>query len=86
MKKLRDYLGPENVIISIYENGDSTDKTRKYLNFFESYLINNKVTNVVNMEKIEEKEGVDRIRFLARLRNKSLDLLYQIADLDFSVR
>ena len=84
MKKLIDYLGPENVIISIYENGDSTDKTRKYLNFFESYLINNKVTNVVNMEKIEEKEGVDRIRFLARLRNKSLDLLYQIADLDFS--
>ena len=84
MKKLIDYLGPQNVIVSIYENGDSTDKTRKYLNFFESYLINHKVVNIINMEKIEEKEGVDRIRFLARLRNRSLDFLYQIADLDFS--
>ena len=84
MKNLIDYLGPQNVIVSIYENGDSTDKTRKYLNFFESYLINHKVVNIINMEKIEEKEGVDRIRFLARLRNRSLDFLYQIADLDFS--
>ena len=84
MKNLIDYLGPQNVIVSIYENGDSIDKTRKYLNFFESYLINHKVVNIINMEKIEEKEGVDRIRFLARLRNRSLDFLYQIADLDFS--
>ena len=84
MKNLIDYLGPENVIVSIYENGDSIDKTRKYLDFFESYLINHKVVNVINLEKIEEKEGVDRIRFLARLRNRSLDLLYKIGDLDFS--
>ena len=84
MKSLIDYLGPENVIVSIYENGDSTDKTRKYLDFFESYLINHKVVNVINLEKVEEKEGVDRIRFLARLRNRSLDLLYRISDLDFS--
>ena len=83
MKSLIDYLGPENVIVSIYENGDCTDKTRKYLDFFESYLINHKVVNVINLEKLEEKEGVDRIRFLARLRNRSLDLLYRIADLDF---
>jgi len=50
MKNLIDYLGPQNVIVSIYENGDSTDKTRKYLNFFESYLINHKVVNIINME------------------------------------
>ena len=83
MKKLINYLGPENVIVSIYENGDSTDKTRKYLKFFENYLINKKVLNLINTEKIEEKEGVDRIRFLARLRNRALDLLYNI-DIDFS--
>ena len=70
MKSLIDYLGPENVIVSIYENGDSTDKTRKYLDFFESYLIIHKVVNVINLEKLEEKEGVDRIRFLARLKNR----------------
>ena len=84
MKKLIDFLGKENVIVSIYENGDSTDKTRKYLKFFENYLINHKVVNVINTEKIEEKNGMDRIRFLARLRNRSLDFLYRIADLDFS--
>ena len=84
MKKLINYLGPQNVIVSIYENGDSTDKTRKYLDFFESYLINKKIVNVINIEKLEEKEGVDRIRFLAKLRNRSLDFLYSIVDLDFS--
>ena len=84
MKKLIDYLGPENVIVSINENGDSEDRTRKYLNFFENYLINHKVINSINTKKIEEKKDLDRIRFLARLRNKSLDLLYNIGGLDFS--
>jgi len=83
MKQLIDYLGAERVIVSIVENGDSTDKTRKYLQFFENYLINHKVVNLINIEKREQKEGVDRIRFLAKLRNRSLDLLYKIGDLDF---
>jgi len=83
MKQLIDYLGRDRVIVSIVENGDSTDKTRKYLQFFENYLINNKVVNLINFEKREQKEGVDRIRFLAKLRNRSLDLLYKIGDLDF---
>ena len=84
MKQLIDFLGKNQVIVSIVENGDSTDKTRKYLNYFENYLINNKVINVIDMKKKEKKEGVDRIRFLAKLRNRSLDFLYRIADLDFS--
>ena len=83
MKQLIDYLGRDRVIVSIVENGDSTDKTRKHLKFFENYLINNKVVNLINFEKREPKEGVDRIRFLAKLRNRSLDLLYKIGDLDF---
>ena len=83
MKQLIDYLGTDRVIVSIVENGDSTDKTRKYLQFFENYLINHKVVNLINIEKREQKEGVDRIRFLAKLRNRSLDLLYKIGDLDF---
>ena len=83
MKQLIDYLGADRVIVSIVENGDSTDKTRKYLQFFENYLINHKVVNLINIEKREQKEGVDRIRFLAKLRNRSLDLLYKIGDLDF---
>jgi len=83
MKQLIDYLGRDRVIVSIVENGDSTDKTRKHLKFFENYLINNKVVNLINFEKREPKEGVDRIRFLAKLRNRSLDLLYKIGDIDF---
>jgi hypothetical protein len=31
MKKLINYLGPENVMVSIIENGDSKDRTRNYL-------------------------------------------------------
>ena len=84
MKKLIDYLGKDRVIVSIVENGDSIDKTRKYLNYFENYLINNKVINIISTEKKVTKEGVDRIRFLAILRNKSLDFLYRIVDLDFN--
>ena len=84
MKKLINYLGKDNVIISIYENGDSTDNTRKYLIDFENYLIKNKIVNVINTEKIIEKEKLDRIVFLSRLRNFSLDFLYRILDLDFS--
>ena len=83
MKQLIDYLGKDRVIVSIVENGDSKDKTRKYLNYFENYLINNKVINIINTDKKETKEGVDRIRFLAKLRNRSLDFLYRIVDLDF---
>ena len=83
MKQLIDYLGRDRVIVSIVENGDSTDKTAKYLKFFENYLINNKVINVIDIDKKEPKEGVDRIRFLAKLRNRSLDFLYLIGDLDF---
>ena len=83
MKQLIDYLGKDRVIVSIVENGDSKDKTRKYLNYFENYLINNKVINIINTDKKETKEGVDRIRFLAKLRNRSLDFLYRIGDLDF---
>ena len=38
MKKLINYLGAENIMISIIENGDSTDETRDYLIEFEKYL------------------------------------------------
>ena len=45
MKKLIYYLGKENVIISIVENGDSKDKTRDYLKKFKVYLDQNKIIN-----------------------------------------
>ena len=43
MKKLINYLGFNNVIISIVENGDSVDNTRKYLENFQNYLNNKNI-------------------------------------------
>ena len=41
MKKLINYLGNENVIISILENGDSTDKTNEKLSDSNNFIIIN---------------------------------------------
>ena len=45
MKKLIDYLGFNHVIISIVENGDSTDKTAEKLKDFKKYLDNREILN-----------------------------------------
>jgi hypothetical protein len=55
MKKLIYYLGKENVILSIVENGDSKDKTRYYLREFKIYLDKNKIINkFILKKKIED--------------------------------
>ena len=46
MKKLINYLGEENVIISIVENGDSKDNTRQYLKEFKQYLDSKNIPNI----------------------------------------
>ena len=45
MKKLINYLGEENIIVSIVENGDSKDKTAYYLNEFQDYLNQKNIRN-----------------------------------------
>ena len=45
MKNLINYIGEENVIISIVENGDSIDKTREYLEDFQKYLNQKNIAN-----------------------------------------
>jgi len=95
MTKLINYLGEENVIVSIVENGDSTDNTRNYLIKFQKYLNSRNITNRFLLEhEIEdprlenflfEEENRDylRIKFYATLRNKCFDLLYDLP-IDFS--
>jgi hypothetical protein len=51
MKKLIYYLGKENAILSIVENGDSKDKTRYYLREFKIYLDKNKIINKFILKK-----------------------------------
>jgi len=93
MKKLIYYLGKENVIISIVENGDSRDKTRDYLKEFKTYLDKNKIINKFILRKVIEdprkkirpfrKYGPLRIKFYSELRNKCLDFIYEIPNLNF---
>ena len=84
MKLLIDYLGKENVYISILENQDSKDNTRKFLEEFRQYLNNNKISNQIVLEKINEKNNKERIVYLSELRDLSLNYLYEIENLDFS--
>jgi len=93
MKKLIYYLGKENVILSIVENGDSKDKTREYLTEFKAYLDKNKIINKFVLKKEVEdprkkihpfyRFGPLRIIFFSILRNKCLDFIYEIPNLNF---
>ena len=96
MIKLINYLGKENVIVSIVENNDSTDNTTQYLYEFQNYLNKQKIINrfIFEHEIFDEREqdilfishdeGYLRIKFYSQLRNKCLDLLYDIPNLNFS--
>ena len=80
LKYLINYIGKENVIISIVENEDSKDNTRTILNNFQKYLTENKILNkfYLNREiedprklgKPFEKYSRLRIEYFAKLRNK----------------
>ena len=96
MIKLINYLGKENIIISIVENNDSYDNTTIYLEEFKNYLDEQKIINKFYFEHdvvdsredkllfMEHNEGYMRIKFLSQLRNKCLEFLYDIPNLNFS--
>lgn len=88
MKKLINYLGPENVMVSIIENGDSKDTTRDYLIEFQKYLKDSKIINEINMERGVCKANATwnvytRIDFLSRLRNRAFNLMYNTSNFDY---
>ena len=95
MKKLINFLGEKNIIFSIVENGDSKDNTREYLKEFKKYLDSKDIPNKFvlthetedprdkkNLTKLEKNYG--RIKYLATLRNRCFDFLYQIPNLNFN--
>ena len=99
MQKLISYLGTENVIISIMENGDSTDKTREKLEQFLFYLNTTEIPNRIIMEHEIDDPRINasdpkslennfisnlRIQYYAELRNRCLDFIYQIPNINFS--
>ena len=84
LKLLIDYLGKDNVYISIVENADSKDTTAKYLSEFKNYLDENNIKNKIILEKILQKGEKERIIYLGELRDLSMDYLYEIKNLNFS--
>ena len=91
MKKLINYLGEQNIIVSIVENGDSTDNTRDYLKEFKQYLDSKNIINkFILTPEVEDQRKKnpniiivhERMEYLAILRNKCFDLLYQTPNLD----
>ena len=88
MKKLINYLGPQNVMVSIIENGDSKDRTREYLIEYQHYLNESNITNEINIDhdvckKNESWNVLTRIDFLSRLRNRAFNLIYQTKNFDY---
>ena len=93
MKILINYLGEKNVIVSIVENGDSTDKTRDYLIQLQNYLNKKKVINkfILKHEIDDPRKKVKpyislsnlRIKYYSELRNKCLELLYELPNINF---
>ena len=94
LKYLINYLGEENVIISIVENEDSKDNTRTILKNFQLYLTDKNILNkfYLNREiedprklgKPFEKYSRLRIEYFAKLRNKCLQYLYEVPNIDFN--
>jgi len=95
MKKLINYLGDENVMVSIVENGDSKDNTRDYLLQFQEYLNEKNIRNkFVLTHEVDDPRKTNlnipndilknsRLSYYVPLRNKALDLLYETNDIDF---
>jgi len=75
---LLQHLGPQNVYISIFENG-SSDTTPKLLNLMGELLESLGAPHriiTLGMSDIPIKENGHRIAFLAGARNKALEPLY----------
>jgi hypothetical protein len=93
MKKVINYLGEQNIIVSIVENGDSKDNTRYYLEQFEKYLNEKKIRNKFILTKqiedprknLTNKKDKDyaRIKYLVELRNLCFEYLYEISNINF---
>ena len=94
LKNLINYLGENNVIISIVENNDSKDNTKTLLKDFQNYLTKKNILNKFYLERVIEdprkirkpfeKYSRLRIEYFANLRNKCLEFLYELPNIDFN--
>ncbi len=78
--KLINYMGPESVYVSIFENADSTDRSVEKLKFLEGQLNQIGVRNKIYTHKVYNKQYFSRIKFLELLRNIVIKPLYDDID------
>ncbi|PVU89709.1 hypothetical protein BB561_005191 [Smittium simulii] len=71
-----EYLGPDNIFISLYENG-SKDATRNVIRMFKNSLQTWNIEHLISTEKAHKPEKWHRIEYLAKVRNKALKPLYE---------
>eukprot|EP00898_Chlorokybus_atmophyticus_P001450 jgi/Chlat1/2305/Chrsp17S00167 len=73
------WLDPGKVFVSVYESG-STDKTAEVISGLHSLLDKRRVSHLIVSNSTDMRaEGAPRIEFLARVRNRALDPLFDLA-------
>ncbi|PVU91425.1 hypothetical protein BB559_004157 [Furculomyces boomerangus] len=69
-----EYLGPQNIYFSLYENG-SGDSSKYILSMFKVTLDKLGIRNIVSVDREQKPKSVHRIEYLAKLRNKAIEPL-----------
>eukprot|EP00871_Galdieria_phlegrea_P000163 jgi/Galph1/1147/GphlegSOOS_G5826.1 len=74
MVRLKEYINPNNIFVSIYESG-SVDRSQTLLNQLKSTLDSNGIQNRIVFGNLTRKKGENRIKFLSSLRNQAISVL-----------
>ncbi|KAI3633695.1 hypothetical protein MIR68_008642 [Amoeboaphelidium protococcarum] len=72
---LVSHLGSTRVYVSVFESG-SHDQTKTYLALFEMILTSLQVQHTVQLSSDHRPDGVNRIEYLAGVRNQVMQPLY----------
>ncbi|PJF17491.1 hypothetical protein PSACC_02694 [Paramicrosporidium saccamoebae] len=75
-------LGDDNVFVSIVENGDSRDGTRRHLDNLKASLKEQSIRHSIIVEEVVQRNDKDRIELLSELRNKAIEPLYSMTKWD----
>ncbi|GJQ11849.1 hypothetical protein GpartN1_g3640.t1 [Galdieria partita] len=74
VSRLKEYLKPENIFVSIYESG-SVDRSQILLKELEAKFNSEGIQNRVVFGNRTRKKGENRIKFLSAIRNQVLSVL-----------
>ncbi|PWA02153.1 hypothetical protein BB558_001714 [Smittium angustum] len=69
--RLFEYLGPQNIYFSLYENG-SVDSSKPILGMFKIILDKLGIRNTIVLDEEEKPRNIHRIEYLAKVRNEAI--------------